>query len=403
MTPGRLPAPLPVAERIHAMDAVRAFALVLGVFLHATISFFPPAPVTVWPVADSTSSHSLALGFYVIHMFRMLLFFLLAGYFARLLLLRDGVAGFSRDRMRRVVVPFAIGMLVLPPLTSAVGFLAPRGAFVVERLPVLMHLWFLYLLAILYAGLVIIAITWRVAPASARRTINAAGDAVADSALLPLAAAIPGAVALYSLPSWAAWFGIPAPGWFPNRAAMVAYGTAVAAGWLLHRRPLALRDLRTRWRIYFAVGVLCAAGCLAMVGVRPQYVIAGGGPATAAYALLYSLGGWTLALAIVGVGLRIVTGANAAIRFMADASFWVYLTHLPVVLLLQTLLAPLALNWRIKFIVVIGVSLPLLFGSYYLLTVAKARVGWRASSSRRRSGWGRRLDPPTGTPVISGQ
>jgi uncharacterized membrane protein YeiB len=31
----------PTPERLHALDAVRGFALLLGIILHATVSFIP--------------------------------------------------------------------------------------------------------------------------------------------------------------------------------------------------------------------------------------------------------------------------------------------------------------------------------------------------------------------------
>ena len=64
---------LPESERFHALDAARGFALLLGIVLHATMSFFLPIPAQ-----DSSPSTTLAFGFYVIHSFRMSLFFLLA-------------------------------------------------------------------------------------------------------------------------------------------------------------------------------------------------------------------------------------------------------------------------------------------------------------------------------------
>ncbi len=69
--------------RDHALDAVRAFALLLGIVLHATMAFVVPIPAQ-----DGSQSTTLALAFYVIHTFRMSLFFLIAGYFGHLLLQR---------------------------------------------------------------------------------------------------------------------------------------------------------------------------------------------------------------------------------------------------------------------------------------------------------------------------
>ena len=41
------------SERLHGLDALRAAALLLGVVLHATLSFFP---TPIWIVADDQRS-----------------------------------------------------------------------------------------------------------------------------------------------------------------------------------------------------------------------------------------------------------------------------------------------------------------------------------------------------------
>ena len=57
----------PVApERLHALDAVRGFALLLGIVLHATLSFVPTT-TRFWIIQDSHPSTTLAVLFFVIH------------------------------------------------------------------------------------------------------------------------------------------------------------------------------------------------------------------------------------------------------------------------------------------------------------------------------------------------
>ncbi|MCL4809261.1 MAG: acyltransferase family protein, partial [Thermoanaerobaculia bacterium] len=141
------------SDRLHALDAVRAMALLAGIVLHASMSFFLPIPVR-----DSSSSTALAVVFYVIHAFRMSLFFLIAGFFGRFLLERRGVRGFVKDRAKRILVPMIVGWAVLAPAIVAIlakGFeraiakepSAAAGASAGPQGFPLMHLWFLYYLA----------------------------------------------------------------------------------------------------------------------------------------------------------------------------------------------------------------------------------------------------------------
>jgi glucan biosynthesis protein C len=60
------------ADRLHALDAVRAYALLLGVVLHSAAAFLENFPIPMW---QDTPSAGAAVIYYVIHMFRMSAFF----------------------------------------------------------------------------------------------------------------------------------------------------------------------------------------------------------------------------------------------------------------------------------------------------------------------------------------
>jgi fucose 4-O-acetylase-like acetyltransferase len=98
------------------LDAVRAIALLLGIVLHAGESFMPKNPM--WAITDDSTSVVPAIAAYVIHVFRMSLFFLMAGFFGRMALQRKGLAGFVRDRLERILVPLVVGWST-SPLRSA--------------------------------------------------------------------------------------------------------------------------------------------------------------------------------------------------------------------------------------------------------------------------------------------
>ena len=70
------------ADRYHALDALRGFAMLLGVLLHAAVPY-ATIPVPFWPVQDSRGTRALDLFLFAVHDFRMQVFFLLAGFFGR--------------------------------------------------------------------------------------------------------------------------------------------------------------------------------------------------------------------------------------------------------------------------------------------------------------------------------
>jgi glucans biosynthesis protein C len=104
-------------SRFHAMDATRAFALLLGVVFHAAWSFCP-VPIGA-PVVDASASTPFYWFFLTSHTFRMQLFFLIAGFFAHLLYHRRGAWGFAHNRLLRVGLPLVVGWFLLAPLIIA--------------------------------------------------------------------------------------------------------------------------------------------------------------------------------------------------------------------------------------------------------------------------------------------
>ena len=103
----------PSENRLHALDAVRGFALLLGVAFHAALSFMPGWPPGIWAMVDNSPSQFLSDAGFVAHIFRMSLFFFIAGFFGRLLFHKLGAGGFWANRAKRIAVPLVIGWVFL--------------------------------------------------------------------------------------------------------------------------------------------------------------------------------------------------------------------------------------------------------------------------------------------------
>src|SRR5205823_3380333 len=85
-----LPEPIPTVSRIHYLDNLRALAMMLGVFLHAGLAYANPAQ-SIWLATDRSSSVVVDAAIWFIHLFRMALFFLISGYFAKVIIERKGI------------------------------------------------------------------------------------------------------------------------------------------------------------------------------------------------------------------------------------------------------------------------------------------------------------------------
>ena len=112
-----------MTQRRTDLDALRSFAMLLGIALHASLSFF----AFPWPVHDTRRSDLLPLFLVAVHGFRMPLFFLLSGYFTMLVYRRRGLGSLLRQRFTRIVLPLAVAVATIVPLDTALKGLAHRA------------------------------------------------------------------------------------------------------------------------------------------------------------------------------------------------------------------------------------------------------------------------------------
>lgn len=391
-------------ERLHALDAVRAGALLLGVAFHATLSFLPGPQF--WVVRDAQSD---ALGnfFFVAHIFRMAAFFVIAGYFGRMMLHKRGTRGFIRNRLTRITLPLAVfwpvvmGGIIATFIWGAVTMAAganlppppPPPAPTIWTFP-LTHLWFLYVLTLFYAAALavrgLVALVDRSGWLRGGLVDTAMRTLLATPAAAPILAA-PLAVAFALLPVWYARGGIPTPdtGLIPNLTATIGFGTAFAFGWLLQRQRALLGSIQRWWGINLVAGAALTAACVWLLGSSNGYAPFPAGPAKTALAACYALAVWSWTLGLIGAALRFLTRERPAIRYLADASYWIYIMHLPVVMALQVWVFSLPLPAIAKWLLVVSGAFLILIASYHLLVrhswlgrwLNGRRVPWRKAQA----------------------
>jgi peptidoglycan/LPS O-acetylase OafA/YrhL len=106
-----------MTSRRHDLDAVRAFAMLLGIALHAGLSLSP----IPWVVQDTRQSEGFGLFFEAVHGFRMPLFFLVSGFFTAMLWRRRGIAVLLKQRAKRIFLPCMLGLFTIVPAMAAVS------------------------------------------------------------------------------------------------------------------------------------------------------------------------------------------------------------------------------------------------------------------------------------------
>ncbi len=127
--------------RIHYLDAARALLMLLGIPYHVALIYVLN---NHWAFAiSSDSSPGLSYLAKALHAFRMPAFFVLAGYFAMMILERKGAGPWLRGRAVKLIVPFVAAILLLNPISlitqpdDGVLLLRTMGDHWIA------HLWFL--------------------------------------------------------------------------------------------------------------------------------------------------------------------------------------------------------------------------------------------------------------------
>jgi glucans biosynthesis protein C len=403
------------SQRYHSLDAVRAAAMLLGIVVHATISFWPGFREGGYAVSDDYPSPVMSGLYFVLHIFRMSLFFAIAGFFAHLLLERLGTWRFVKNRMRRIALPFVVSLVVCIPVIVICFFWA-HAQLGIKGLPTIdppipspqpppwIHLWFLYLLLVLYA----LSLCWRwlLSVVDPRGRVAGFTDrllgAMVAGRVAPIALALPAAAVLYYTPWWIPWQGLPAPimGFIPNFPGLLAYGSAFAFGWFLHRQVSWLDLLRRDWAIYLLAALALTFASMAVVGASPQlYVPDMESVDRAVFTAAYNIGGWCWIFGLIGAAVRFLDAPSARLRYLADASFAVYIVHLPVSYTLSTLMMRWPLHWGIKFVLIAGLTTAITFSTYHFL-VRSTFVGVFLNGRRKSGGWNSPA-PATSGPLAS--
>ena len=249
-------------ERFHALDALRAAMMFLGIYLHAVVAYSPNGG---WPWRQAEQTRLLDWSISIIHVFRMPIFYAMAGFFTALLIARYGFRRAAWNRFMRIGVPFVVGWLVTWPLVMLfagigyVGLERTLGGFAsgyVFKFAGPMHLWFLEYLIVLYilAALAVALVPLVLSPA-VRQALLQAFRRIMLSPWAPLALAVPSFAAQLLMPN--PWIEDP-PGFIPVFRIVAVYAIPFAFGWLLFLNTDLLAVLIRRAWLYAALAVVAS-------------------------------------------------------------------------------------------------------------------------------------------------
>lgn len=381
-------------SRVHYMDNLRAYAMLLGVFFHAALAYSPMLN-QIWLAADSQHSVLMDIFAYFSHTFRMPLFFLIAGFFAALLIEKRGENGMLKHRLLRITLPFVIFLpLVIISFALLVGWALENVEHkspmlnlfaMMSQLPeppqpplTTTHLWFLYQLTFFYLVTYVLAkwvkLDWTRHLIHSPKLLIFAGPLLLVPALMtqhaPLAAPEQFVPQLWS-------FGF--------------FGLFFLFGWALYKQESLLNTLAPYATWLFLVSCIAYAWFYSMLpkGISMQEImtlVATPPELTLQQFILASLQaymGFYMSIVALVYGRQFLNKPNVVSRVISNSSYWIYIIHLPVLWMIQFTLLDTELPLMVEFLISsLGTILIGLIS--YLLIVKSTPVGWLLNGRKRK-------------------
>lgn len=385
--------------RYHYMDNLRALALLAGVILHAALSY-SPLLASGWATADTQSSILIDLWVWFVHTFRMPLFFLIAGFFAHYLIEKRGVGGFLKNRALRLAVPFIvfwpivtaaiIGGLIYMALTMPINTpvmdiirlsINNPEAMNGQKPPITTaHLWFIYYLVIFcFATGLILRLSnngWSIGKWVMKPHVILW--------IMPLLTAL--AIVTKAIPH-------PAPEKFiPELWGFAFFGPFFAVGYWTFKDTDFIGRCSQYWLIMLLSSVVAYSTFAYLLPAPFTFaelmVVYTNGPDITwqhiVVCLCTGILAWHMSLLCLVAARQFLNWGNSMMRYVADSSYWVYIMHLPVVMMLQGFFHTRELPIVIELSSIIILTLSIGFLSYSLL-VRPTPIGWMLNGRKKRS------------------
>jgi hypothetical protein len=372
-----------VRERLNWIDWLKVLVVVGAFLFHAA----QPFVATTWLINDTEKSLPLSVASGFGYLFGMPLMFFLAGAATWLAVERRGIGGHTGPRLRRLLIPLVLGLVILGPPQAWVAYVAGGGesgpfaflaTYVAELNPILNprwfgdvghHLWFLAFL-FLYVLVTLPLLSWL-------RSRRAAGQdllvgRVAEGRFGLLWLVVPIAVAQIVLrplfPEYRDWADFALwLGYFVIGIGAMADARVMPA--ILRRRRVTLWITPLVAVAYLPV---VAFGSPVDIEHDPGFTAAG-----LAYVVWRTGLAWVMTLVLVGFAATYFT---ARPRFLGWASATVlpfYVLHHPVTVLVAALVVPLSLGLYLKFGLIVLIAGTATVGLCLALDLATSAIGSR--------------------------
>ncbi len=362
-------------QRIAYLDNIRNFANALRMCIHAGV----PYMVTVsdmWPVNDK-GNWTFDFIIFEAHLFVMELFFLVAGFMFAMQYPRKKTIDFIINRLQRIVIPFFAGMFFLVPFVLMMFGLSKHPTNQLLNSDVIVrsfndgidlglqnffptaHLWFLYYLILFYILSLILV----------RTNFYTLLSKVNFIGIISFGCVI-SFIAMFFTDKWIIENPLTL---LPETTSFFHFLLFFIGGQLLYNNSR-FKSLESYAGTIFlgglAIGLIAAFCQLSYENIdHPHYskiaYLARASYVVSSYMLTY--GCWFFIK-------KHFFKTTPRLQYVANASYWIYLVNMPIVMLLHLLLIPLNIPIFIKFLLVLFLAGFLSLWSYSLKKIVKNKL-----------------------------
>ena len=358
-------------ERIHSLDSLRAIMMLLGLVLHAAVTYTITDWGKAWSLKDPNST-SLFNDYIaeIIHVFRMPIFFLVAGFFGAMLFYDRTPLKMVKNRIARIVYPFIVFVILLWP-TIVFAWVYTRSSFDGSNNPLAdalapfsnilviipqstFHLWFLYYLAMITFVSVGLGLLFRRLP-KISYNISVVFGTIIQKPIFRIVVFACLSIVIYFIMGTSQVE--TSNSFIPNIDTFIFYLLFYLVGWVLFKSKQLLDSMMKLDWVCTLLGVAVFTIYFFMKDAFNDEVLI----------ILKSITVWLLIFGITGLFIRYGSQHSAKMRYISDSSYWVYLVHLSIIGFIPSLIVDWPIHAIFKFIIVMTFTAVISFVSYHYL------------------------------------
>ncbi len=355
--------------------------MMLGLVLHSALTYNIINHGEAWTLKDPVSTNVFTDSVvFIIHFFRMPVFFLVAGFFGSMLFYERSPVRMIKSRIARIAYPFIVFLLILWPIIiftfgytesvfsntnnpfeKAMGSLSTISDFLPTTT---FHLWFLYYLLLITLASVLLGLMLKTSKRITNRITSSFNWLIQKpilrilffSGILFILYVVMGTsmveVSVYLI---------------PDINTFVFHFFFYLIGWILFKSKHHL-DSMMRYDWLSCILALIIASVQGLITqnwdsetLLSRYLNSELIMLSNAFII------WLFVFGITGLFIRYGSNHSKRMRYISDSSYWVYLIHLPLTAIIPALIWNFPIHAIFKFLIVLAVSTIICFVSYHYL------------------------------------